>query len=120
MIETSSGTVIVSVDGKIVQEAFENLKASKDHLAIVAQSPDFPKELGEQVLGVLIVKSPKGKDQLEEIVKVCNSWNISTKLFDVRFDTTADNTGCHVGSITLFQKNSWRMYSLDCLLQTFN
>ena len=54
MIETSSGTVIVSVDGKIVQEAFKNLKASKDHLAIVAQSPDFPKELGEQVLVFLL------------------------------------------------------------------
>ena len=104
VIETNAGTVIISVDGKIVQEAFKNLKASKDHLAIVAQSPDFPKELGEQVLGVLIIKSPKGKDQLEEIVKVCNSWNISTKLFGVRFDTTADNTGCHVGSVTLFQK----------------
>ena len=104
VIETNAGTVIISVDGKIVQEAFKNLKASKDRLATVAQSPDFPKELGEQVLGVLIVKSPKGKDQLEEIVKVCNSWNISTKLFGVRFDTTADNTGCHVGSVTLFQK----------------
>ena len=48
MIETNSGTVIVSVDRKIVQEAFKNLKASKDLLATVAQSPDFPKELSEQ------------------------------------------------------------------------
>ena len=64
-IETNSGTVIVSVDGKIAQEVFKNSKASKDRLAIVAQSPDFPKELGEQVLGVPIVKSSKGKDQLE-------------------------------------------------------
>ena len=54
MIETSSGTVIVSVDGKIVQEAFKNLKASKDRLATVAQYPDFPKELGEQVLVFLL------------------------------------------------------------------
>ena len=61
MIETSSGTVIVSVDGKIVQEAFKNLKASKDHLAIVAQSPDFPKELGEQVLVFLLWSHQKGK-----------------------------------------------------------
>ena len=49
MIETNSGTVILSVDGKILQEAFQNLKTSKDHLAIVAQCPDFSKELGEQV-----------------------------------------------------------------------
>ena len=28
VIETNSGTVIVSVDGKIIQEAFQNLKAS--------------------------------------------------------------------------------------------
>ena len=119
MIETSSGTVIVSVDGKIVQEAFKNLKASKDHLAIVAQSPDFPKELGEQVLGVPIVKSSKGKDKLEEIVKVSNSRNILTKLFCVRFDTTADNIGCHVTSVTLLQ-NSWRLSSLDCLSPTLN
>ena len=54
VIETNAGTVIISVDGKIVQEAFKNLKASKDHLAIVAQSPDFPKELGEQVLVFLL------------------------------------------------------------------
>ena len=119
MIETSSGTVIVSVDGKIVQEAFKNLKASKDRLAIVAQSPDFPKELGEQVLGVPIVKSSKGKDKLEEIVKVSNSRNILTKLFCVRFDTTADNIGCHVTSVTLLQ-NSWRLSSLDCLSPTLN
>merc|ERR1711895_417861 len=50
-------------------------------------------------------------DQLEEIVKVCNSWNISTKLFGVRFDTTADNTGCHVGSVTLFQKQLENVFS---------
>ena len=61
MIETSSGTVIVSVDGKIVQEAFKNLKASKDRLATVAQSPDFPKELGEQVLVFLLWSHQKGK-----------------------------------------------------------
>lgn len=36
VIETNSGNVIVSVDEKIVQEAFKNLKASKDHLATMA------------------------------------------------------------------------------------
>lgn len=63
------------------------------------------------MLGVLIVKSSKGKDKLEEIVKVCNSRNILTKLFGVRFDTIAGNTGCHVGSVTLLQKTVG-----DCLL----
>ena len=50
------------------------------------------------------MKSSKGKDKLEEIVKVSNSRNILTKLFCVRFDTTADNIGCHVSSVTLLQK----------------
>ena len=104
ILETNSGTVIVGIDGKNVKQVFKNLKDAKQRLAIIAQSPDFPDKMGEQVLGVPVVQSSKGKDQLVEVIRVLNEWTIFPKLFGLRFDTTSDNTGRHIGSVTLIEK----------------
>ena len=61
ILETNSGTVIVGIDGKNVKQVFKNLKDAKQRLAIIAQSPDFPDKMGEQVLGVPVVQSSRGR-----------------------------------------------------------
>ena len=96
--------MIIGIDGKNVKQVFKYLKDAKQRLAIIAQSPDFPDKMGEQVLGVPVVQSSKGKDQLVEVIRVLNEWTIFPKLFGLRFDTTSDNTGRHIGSVTLIEK----------------
>ena len=103
MMVINKGTVIIRIDGKIVKQLNYNMKSKNHRLAIIADSPDFPMA---QVLGVPVIISSKGRDQVEEVLRVCTDWDVINHIFGVGFDTTSDNTGRHAGSaVTLLEKS---------------
>ena len=53
----------------------------------------YPYLSSDQVLGVPITVSNRGKNQKEVVVKELQEWEVMTFLFGLGFDTTCDNTG---------------------------
>ena len=70
------------------------MKQARPRLAVMVDSPDLEKP---HVLGVPVLKSSSGEDQVEAIWPLLEDWEVLDHLAGVSYDTTAENTGWQKG-----------------------
>ena len=93
-LKDTGRTLFLLFDGKSVEETNRRMKQVRPRLAVVVDSPDLEEP---QVLGVPVLKSSSGEDQVEAIWPLLEEWEVLDHLAGVSFDTTAENTGWQKG-----------------------
>ena len=78
-----------------------------ERLAVILSSPDLNEP---QPKGVIGISDGCGITQATVIKKVLNEWNVFEAVDSVSFDTTANNTGCINGAVSIIER--WRGKSL--------
>ena len=101
----TSKDLTLHFDGKSVKEFTGGKHLEQERIAVIVSSPSLD---SPQVLGVPAAESSKGSDQMEVVVKLIESWDITDHIMALGFDTTASNTGVHGGAVTLVEQHLGR------------
>ena len=87
--------LVVHWDGKIV----ENLEGLKDRIGVVVS-----KEGDAKLLAVPTVDSSSGENPAAAVHQAVLDWELGDCIVDLSFDTTASNTGKHVGTCVILER----------------
>ena len=103
--------LIVHFDGKLMNELTSSLdtkvkKKKKNRMAVLVTSPELVQI--EQLLGIPELVDGKGRTEKNSTVELLKEWEAWDPTVGVVFDTTASNTGCNQGSVTLLEKEKKR------------
>ena len=104
-LKDTGRTLFLLFDGKSVEETSKRMKQARPRLAVMVDSPDLEEP---QVLGVPVLKSSSGEDQVEAIWPLLEEWEVLDHLAGVSFDTTAENTGWQKGVNSRLQQKLGR------------
>ena len=109
--------MVLHFDGKTVEEITDSRKLKNERIAVVVTGPDLE---GEQVLGVVVASSSKGKDQEKAVYELLQEWEVTERVVALCCDTTASNTGKWNGACVRLQKTlKSTMLNLLCNHHTF-
>lgn len=93
--------IIMHWDGKLI--SYEQGHATEDRLAIVAGFPE--PNIRDQYLASPCIPDGKGSSMCNALADTLEVWEIPHDIIiGISWDTTASNTGQHIGSATLFEQ----------------
>ena len=96
--------LITHWDSKLIK--YEHQHQKDDRLAVVASFPSGEGNIpAPQFLAAPLIPDSTGASMTRALIDVLQDWEIPQgRLIRMSWDTTASNTGRHIGSSTLFEQ----------------
>lgn len=97
----SGRALTLHFDGKLVRDFTNGKIANRERCAILVSSPELERD---ELIGIPVVGSSRGQDQIDGLLPLLDEFDIKTNIFSVCSDSTASQTGKYSGAITLLQR----------------